>query len=74
MIIHIIPRKANDLKSQDQILAMLSTYPEDLLKHYNEKMNFYINAYANKILEGLNEQARKYESHVNICYKEEKEI
>lgn len=70
LIIHIIPRKPNDLKSQDQILAMLNTYPEDLLKHYNEKMNFYINAYANKILEGLNEQARKYESHVNICYKE----
>jgi hypothetical protein len=33
-------------------------------------MNFYINAYANKILEGLNEQARKYESHVTICFKE----
>jgi len=35
LIIHIIPRKANDLKSQDQIFAMLNTYPEDLLKHYN---------------------------------------
>jgi diadenosine tetraphosphate (Ap4A) HIT family hydrolase len=74
LIIHVIPRKAGDLKSNDQIYRSLDTYPEDLLKHYNEKMNFYINAYANKILEGLNEQARKYESHVAICFKEEREV
>lgn len=50
LIIHIIPRKAGDLKANDQIYKLLSTYPNDLLKHYNEKMNFYVNAYANKIL------------------------
>jgi diadenosine tetraphosphate (Ap4A) HIT family hydrolase len=50
LIIHIIPRKPGDLKSNDQIYDMLRTYPSDLLKHYNEKMNFYVNAYANKIL------------------------
>lgn len=37
-------------------------------------MNIYVNAYANKILEGLDNQARKYQSHVNICFKEEKEV
>ena len=72
LIVHIIPRKAGDLKSNDEIYKLMNTYPEDLLKHYNEKMNFYVNAYANKILDGLNEQARKYESHFNICFKEEK--
>lgn len=35
MIIHIIPRKAGDLKSNDKIYSMLRTYPEDLLKQYN---------------------------------------
>ena len=69
MIVHIIPRKAGDLKTNDEIYELLNNYPAELLKNYNEKMNFYVNAYANKILEGLNEQARKYESHVNICYK-----
>lgn len=54
LIVHIIPRKAGDLKTNDMIYEMLRTYPEELLKHYNEKMNFYVNAYANKILEGLN--------------------
>ena len=69
-MIHIIPRKSGDLKSNDQIYQMLTAYPSDLVKHYNEKMNFYVNAYANKILQGLNDQARKYESHMNICFKE----
>lgn len=54
LIVHIIPRKAGDVKSREEIYQKLNTYPQDLLKHYNEKMNFYINAYANKILEGLN--------------------
>ena len=72
LIVHIIPRKPNDLKTNDLIYGMLNTYPNDIVKHYNEKMNFYINAYANKILEGLNEQAKKYEAHLNLCYKEEK--
>lgn len=35
LIVHIIPRKANDLKAKDEIYQKLSTYPEDLLKHYN---------------------------------------
>lgn len=50
MIIHIIPRKAGDLKNNDTLYEQLDTYPTDLVKHYNEKMNFYVNAYANKIL------------------------
>jgi diadenosine tetraphosphate (Ap4A) HIT family hydrolase len=35
LMIHIIPRKQGDLKNNDQIYHMLSTYPEDLQKHYN---------------------------------------
>lgn len=72
LLVHIIPRKNNDLKSNDSIYKLLSTYHEDLVKHYNEKMNFYLNAYANKILQGLNDQARKYEAHAEVCFKEEK--
>ena len=53
MIIHIIPRKHKDLEENDTIYNMFKPYPNNLLKHYNEKMNFYINAYANKILEGI---------------------
>lgn len=53
MIVHIIPRKNGDLKNGDNLFDQLETYPQDLLKHYNEKMNFYVNAYANKILEGI---------------------
>ena len=33
-------------------------------------MNFYVNAYANKILEGIHEQTKKYEAHLSVCYKE----
>ena len=69
-MVHVIPRKQGDIKQNDQIYQMLSTYPEDLMNQYKDKMNFYINAYANKILEGLNEQARKYESHLSVCFKE----
>jgi diadenosine tetraphosphate (Ap4A) HIT family hydrolase len=50
LIIHIIPRKPNDFKNNDMIYPLLKNYPEELHKQYNEKMNFYINAYANKIL------------------------
>ena len=70
LMVHVIPRKQGDIKQNDQIYQMLSTYPEDLMNQYKDKMNFYINAYANKILEGLNEQARKYESHLSVCFKE----
>jgi hypothetical protein len=35
MIIHIIPRKANDLKTYNAILGMLVAYPQDIIKHYN---------------------------------------
>lgn len=74
MIVHIIPRKSEDPKVTDGLYEQLETYPDDLLNHYREKMNFYLNAYANKILEGLHEQAKKYEAHVNLCFKEEKQI
>ena len=37
LIVHIIPRKAGDLKSNDMIYEMLRTYPDDLLKHYASK-------------------------------------
>ena len=50
MIVNIIPRKANDGKNNIVLYKELETYPDDLLNHYNEKMNFYVNAYANKIL------------------------
>ena len=43
-----------------------------MVKHYNEKMNFYINAYANKILEGIYEQTKKYQTQLDVYYKEEK--
>lgn len=33
-------------------------------------MNFYVNAYANKILEGIHKQTEKYEAHLNLCLKE----
>ena len=60
MIVHIIPRKNNDAKNSENLYSQLETYPDDLLTHYNEKMNFYVNAYANKILEGIHEQSKKY--------------
>jgi hypothetical protein len=60
MIVHIIPRKAGDLKNNDALYEQLDTYPTDLVNHYNEKMNFYVNAYANKILEGIHDQTKKY--------------
>ncbi len=50
MIVHIIPRKNGDLKNNDAIYDSLKKYPEELVTCYNEKMNFYMNAYANKIL------------------------
>ena len=53
MIVHIIPRKNGDIKNGDDLFEQLEIYPRDLVKHYNEKMNFYVNAYANKILEGI---------------------
>lgn len=43
------------------------------MKRYNEEMNFYVNALANKILEGIHERVKKYEDHLNMCFKEEKE-
>lgn len=49
-MVHIIPRKPGDLKNNDAIYDQLASYPNELSTHYNEKMNFYINAYANKIL------------------------
>lgn len=72
-MVHIIPRKPGDLKNNDAIYDQLANYPNELSTHYNEKMNFYINAYANKILEGIHEQSKKFESHLNVCFKEEKE-
>ena len=36
-------------------------------------MNVFVNVYSNKVLQGLNDQARKYEAHVELCYGEEKE-
>lgn len=72
MIVHIIPRKTGDLKNNDYLYE-LETYPVDLVKQYNQKMNFYVNAYANKILEGIHQQSKKYQAHLNLAFKEEKE-
>ena len=69
MIVHVIPRKAGDLKNNDSLYEQLETYPTDLVKHYNEKMNFYVNAYANKILEAIHQQTTKYEAHLSLCLK-----
>ena len=60
MIMHIIPRKSNEGKKSEGFYGQIEKYPDDLLNHYNEKMNFYVNAYANKILEGIHEQSKKY--------------
>lgn len=73
MIVHIIPRKTGDLKNNDYLYEQLETYPVDLVKQYNQKMNFYVNAYANKILEGIHQQSKKYQAHLNLAFKEEKE-
>ena len=50
---------------------MLEGYWEEATKQYNEKTKMNVNAYATKVLEGVNQQARKYESHVGVCFKEE---
>ena len=34
-MIHIIPRKVNDLKNNDLIYDMIGKYPEELHNHYN---------------------------------------
>ena len=72
MVVHIIPRKTKDLEENDSIYGLFQTYPNNLVKHYNEKMNFYINAYANKILEGIYEQTKKYQAQFEVCYKDER--
>jgi hypothetical protein len=59
-MVHIIPRKPGDIKVNDAIYDQLASYPTELSTNYNEKMNFYINAYANKILEGIHEQSKKF--------------
>jgi len=71
MIVHLIPRKPNDLKENDELYKMIDTYPKDISVYYAEKMNYYVNAFANKVLEGIHEQTKKYQGHLNICYKEE---
>jgi hypothetical protein len=35
MIVHVIPRKAGDLKRNDMLYEELETYPADLVKQYN---------------------------------------
>ena len=71
VVMHILPRKANDLKSEKTIEGMLGGYWGEATRQYSEKTSMNVNAYANKVLEGVNQQARKYESHVSVCFKEE---
>jgi hypothetical protein len=60
MIVRIILRKTGDLNNNGSLYLQLEISPMERLKCYNEETSADDNVHANKMLENIDEKAKKY--------------
>ncbi|KAM3143261.1 hypothetical protein pb186bvf_004593 [Paramecium bursaria] len=71
--IHLLPRKENDVKRNDDLYPLFQSYPNDFIRQFHNTLGLG-NGFSEQMNNTLSQEASKYKEYLDKCLESENKL